>query len=134
MPDRQRHSGTYTIGKKFRFEAAHHIDGFGPDHKCAHNHGHSFQIELTLTALALTPPGVVTDFGQLAAFRRYLKQNFDHHDLNTVLSVQPTCENIAAHLADWFVDNVEDGIPGQLTSVQVTEGDSWARYDLEPST
>ncbi|MER7816143.1 6-carboxytetrahydropterin synthase [Streptomyces sp. NPDC096153] len=67
------------------------------------------------------PPGFVTDFGDLAAFKRYLDAELDHRVLNDVLSVEPTLENLARHLAEWFVAEVEPGIPGRLGAVRVSE-------------
>ncbi|MGW9133528.1 6-pyruvoyl trahydropterin synthase family protein [Streptomyces sp. NPDC055681] len=124
-------SGRYRIGKRFTFEAAHQLPGLPEGHKCGRLHGHSYSVELVIEAESLVPPGFVTDFGDLAAVKRYLDTELDHRVLNDVLPVDPTSENLARHLAEWFVAEVEPGIPGQLRAVRVSEtASSWADYEI----
>lgn len=113
--------GRFSIGKSFRFEAAHRLQSLGPGHKCERLHGHTYHVELLLTADELTGPGFVTDFGDLAPFGRFLGENLDHRFLNEVLPCEPTSELLARYLAEWFVTNLEPGIPGRLTAVRVSE-------------
>jgi 6-pyruvoyltetrahydropterin/6-carboxytetrahydropterin synthase len=119
----------YEIGKRFRFEAAHHLPGLPEGHKCARPHGHSYTVDVVVTAGDLTPPGFVTDFAELAMFRSYLDTSLDHRDLNEVMDFPPTSENLAEHLASWFMTNVEPCIPGRLVRVRVSEtAGTWAEY------
>jgi 6-pyruvoyltetrahydropterin/6-carboxytetrahydropterin synthase len=119
----------HRIGKQFSFDAAHHLPSLPASHKCSHVHGHRYTAEFILTADSLTPPGFVTDFGDLACAKHYIDTTLDHHDLNEVLSVEPTCEAIAQHLACWFEENVAASIPGRLEAVRVSESPtSWAEY------
>lgn len=113
--------GRFSIGKSFRFEAAHQLPSLGPGHKCARLHGHTYHVELLLTADELTGPGFVTDFGDLAPFGRFLEENLDHRLLNEVLPCEPTSELLARYLAQWFVTNLEPEIPGRLTAVWISE-------------
>ena len=53
---------SHTIGKRFSFEAGHHLGGLPDGHKCARPHGHSYTVEVIVTAGELTGPGFVTDF------------------------------------------------------------------------
>lgn len=123
---------TYTIGKRFAFSASHCLPGLPEGHKCGRLHGHNYEVEVVVTAEDLTGPGFVTDFGDLAPVKTYLDDAFDHRDLNEALDVPPTSENLAAHLADWFVVHVEPQIPGCLVSVRVSEtGSTWAQYTPE---
>lgn len=125
-------SGTFIIGKTFDFEAGHRLAGLPPGHKCSRQHGHSYQVEVVLTAQALEGPGFVTDFADLAPFKRFLNAEFDHHNLHEILPFDPTSERLAQFLAGWFIQNVEPGIPGRLVAVQVRETErSWARFDVE---
>jgi 6-pyruvoyltetrahydropterin/6-carboxytetrahydropterin synthase len=122
----------HTIGKRFSFSASHHLPGLPPGHKCGRLHGHNYVVELTFTADTLTGPGFVTDFGELAPFKKYVDETFDHRDLNEVIEVPPTSEHLAAHFADWVVAHLEPGVPGRLTSVRVSETEStWAQYTRE---
>ncbi|MYR60205.1 6-carboxytetrahydropterin synthase QueD [Streptomyces sp. SID625] len=124
--------GTFAIGKKFGFEADHRLPGLPSEHKCARQHGHSYEGEVVLTAPLLEEPGFVTDFGMLAPFKRFLDTELDHHNLHEALPFEPTSERLARFLAGWFVQNLQQKIPGRLVAVLVREtGSSWARFDVE---
>ncbi|GAA3388830.1 6-carboxytetrahydropterin synthase [Streptomyces roseoviridis] len=124
-------SGRFTIGKVFDFEAGHRLPGLPPEHKCSRQHGHTYEVEIILTAPALQEPGFVTDFGDLAPFKRYLNTELDHQNLHEVLDFEPTSELLARHLAGWFIQNVQPGIAGRLVAVRVRETRrSWARFDV----
>ncbi|MEU0715615.1 6-carboxytetrahydropterin synthase [Streptomyces lavendulocolor] len=123
--------GTFTIGKTFDFEAGHRLRSLPPEHKCARQHGHTYEVEVILTAPALQKPGFVTDFGDLAPFKRYLDTELDHQNLHEVVDFEPTSELLARHLAGWFIQNVQPEIAGRLIAVQVRETQrSWARFDV----
>jgi 6-pyruvoyltetrahydropterin/6-carboxytetrahydropterin synthase len=124
-------AGTFTIGKTFTFEAGHRLPSLPPDHKCSRQHGHSYQVEVILTAPALTGPGFVTDFGDLAPFKAFVDTELDHHNLHEVLPVEPTSENLARFLAGWVIQHLEPQLPGRLVAVRVQEtARSWARFDV----
>ncbi|MGH3908483.1 MAG: 6-pyruvoyl trahydropterin synthase family protein [Pseudonocardiaceae bacterium] len=121
----------YRIGKTFTFDAAHCLSSLPPEHKCSRLHGHTYTVEIVLFAEQLAPPGFVTDFGDLRPVRDYINATLDHQYLNTALDVEPTSENLARHLADWFTTNIEPTIPGHLESIRVAETPtSWAEYHL----
>ncbi|MDH6144145.1 6-pyruvoyltetrahydropterin/6-carboxytetrahydropterin synthase [Kitasatospora sp. GP30] len=124
--------GEHRIGKQFRFEAAHYLPGLPEGHQCGRLHGHSYTVEFVLTADRLTGPGFVADFGDLAPVKKMIDSTLDHQVLNEVLpEVVPTSENLAAHLAGWFVEHVEPGLPGRLVSVRVSEtATSWAQFEV----
>jgi len=123
--------GRHRIGKLYRFEAAHFLTGLPEGHQCAQMHGHSYAVEFVLTAEQLVGPGFVTDFGELAPVKRMIDETLDHCVLNEVLPVVPTSENLAAHLAAWFVEHVEPSLPGRLAAVRVSEtASSWAEFKL----
>ncbi|MEW1760477.1 6-carboxytetrahydropterin synthase [Streptomyces cyaneofuscatus] len=124
-------TGGFTIGKKFDFEAGHCLPGLPPDHKCGRQHGHSYEVEIVLTASTLEEPGFVTDFGALAPFKKFLDAELDHRNLHEILPFEPTSERLAQFLAGWFVQNVQPTIPGRLVAVVVREtSSSWARFDV----
>lgn len=50
---------TFRIGKRFTFEAAHQLANLPEGHKCGRLHGHSYNVEVVLTATELTGPGFV---------------------------------------------------------------------------
>lgn len=124
----------YRISKKFTgIEAAHRLDELPDGHKCSRLHGHSYTVEVTVTAGNLTSPGFVVDFAELAPLGDYLKKAADHRVLNEVFGFQPTSENLARHLYDWCQDNIP--LPGgaRIESVRVSEtAATWAEY--QPDT
>jgi 6-pyruvoyltetrahydropterin/6-carboxytetrahydropterin synthase len=125
-------TGKFTIGKTFDFEAGHRLPGLPPEHKCSRQHGHSYEVEVIITAPILEGPGFVTDFGDLIRFREFLNTELDHANLHEILPFEPTSELLAQYLAGWFIQNVEPDIPGRLAAVRVRETErSWARFDVE---
>ncbi|GAA4198109.1 6-carboxytetrahydropterin synthase QueD [Streptosporangium oxazolinicum] len=125
--------GSFEITKRFRFEAAHRLDGLPEGHPCGRLHGHSYRVDVKLTADRLISPGFVTDFADLAPVQKYLDTALDHRLLNDVLDIEPTSENLARHLAEWFLDNLQAGLPGRLLAVTVSETEtSSAEYRVEP--
>ncbi|MGW4200937.1 6-pyruvoyl trahydropterin synthase family protein [Streptomyces sp. NPDC004726] len=123
--------GTFTIGKRFMFQAGHQLPSLPPEHKCARQHGHSYEVEVILTSDSLVPPGFVTDFADLRPFKEFLDEHLDHRNLHEVLPVEPTSELVAQYLAGWFIEHLEPAIPGQLVAVCVRETTtSWARFDV----
>jgi 6-pyruvoyltetrahydropterin/6-carboxytetrahydropterin synthase len=87
-----------TITKQFAFEAAHRLYGLPAGHKCGNPHGHSYRVEVVLQSEALNEHGFVRDYGDLNEFGDYIKQNFDHHDLNQVVPFPTTSENLCFYL------------------------------------
>lgn len=95
---------SYTISKRFRFEAAHHLTSVPPEHKCRRPHGHSYVATLYLGAKELDEHGFVIDYAALDSFKTWLAENVDHRDLNELdwfrhNAKQTTAENIATWLA-----------------------------------
>ncbi|MGW2105047.1 6-pyruvoyl trahydropterin synthase family protein [Streptomyces sp. NPDC001948] len=124
--------GTFTIGKTFDFEAGHRLSGLPAGHKCSRQHGHSYVVEVILTSTTLDDPGFVTDFGDLAPFKKFLDTELDHRNLHEILPFEPTSERLAQFLAGWFVQNLQPAIHGRLVAVLVREtASSWARFDVE---
>jgi 6-pyruvoyltetrahydropterin/6-carboxytetrahydropterin synthase len=123
--------GRYRIGKTFSFDAAHRLGGLPEGHKCGRLHGHTYSVEIVLTSWELGEPGFVTDFGDLAPFKRYLDEHLDHRSLNDVLPCEPTSENLARFLAEWVIENVESALGGLLDRVRVSETpSSWAEFKV----
>lgn len=118
---------TFTIGKRFSFAAAHHLDGLPAGHKCSRVHGHTYTVEVRLASSDLDSAGFVADYGDLDPLKCHLDAELDHRDLNEVLPVQPSCENIARYLYGWCQDNLKYG--HLVTVVRVSESPAtWAEY------
>jgi len=119
----------YTITKSFAFEAAHHLNGLPLEHQCSRSHGHSYRVEVELSAWYLNSASFVVDYGDLDIFAKYLKHNFDHRDLNEIrdfkeVPIQTSAENLAKYFYDWCV-----AAWPETTAVRVSEtARSWAEY------
>lgn len=117
----------YTITKEFKFEAAHSLFDLPPDHKCGRQHGHSYRVEVELSSTQLNEHWFVLDYGELDEFADYLKNDFDHFDLNEldILTIpQTSAECLAKFFYDWCKQR------WVLTSaVRVSETKkTWAEY------
>lgn len=125
VPDTER----FEIRKTFAFSASHALAGLEPDHPCGRLHGHNYVIELVLAAPAVDGRGFVVDYGELAPFGRYVDRHLDHRHLNDVLDVNPSAENIAAHVYRWSRAHLDDPVASRLVAVRVSETPkTWAEY------
>lgn len=105
----------YTLIVRAGFDAAHHIPGHSG--RCAEVHGHSYRVECEFVGgETLDELGMVHDFGDLR--RRLVAVLPDHRDLNDVMDVIPTAENIAAWL---YARLAADGLPISSVTVWETE-------------
>lgn len=80
-------------------------------------------VTLVLGADGLDEFGFVTDFGDLKPFGAYLRTSAADAGLRA------TGPALVAHLAGWFVDNVEPEIRGRLVSVRVDSGTITGRWE-----
>jgi 6-pyruvoyltetrahydropterin/6-carboxytetrahydropterin synthase len=136
------------ITKVVRFEAAHAIYGYaGP---CAHIHGHSYELHVTIAAKDQTDgfiegTGIMVDFKELKAWLQELVIKIFDHKLvlskaylaattNTflqqevvVFDAEPTAENLLIHIQK----EITGKIPSHLTllSLRLWETrDSYAEW------
>jgi len=81
------------------FASAHTLRDYpGP---CSRMHGHNWKVEVEVDAAELDPVGMGLDFKVIKQSARNLVNELDHRYLNDVPpfdTVNPTAENIAAHL------------------------------------
>lgn len=124
-------AAVYRIGKSFGFEAAHRLGQLPEHHKCARVHGHSYAVEVTLVGQALSGPGFVVDFAELASVKQYLADTFDHQLINDVVAVEPTSENLARLIFNWCSEKLPlpDGVCVEAVKVSET-ATSWAEYRM----
>src|SRR5579859_4467520 len=121
------------VTREFTFEASHHL----PDHrgKCLRPHGHSYRLQISLRGPLIDAPGqsddgTVMDFDDLkrivnatiieqlsdsvprgSAARPLETGGMDHNDLNAVIGIRATAEN----LVHWIWDAlVAGGVPDAL--------------------
>lgn len=119
----------FEIGKRFTFAAAHQLDHLPDWHKCHRLHGHNYVVEIAVSdadGFGLDERGFVIDYAELQPFEDYIKDYFDHRNLNDVMgqSRLTTAENLAKHFYEKAVTLFAD-----VRSVTVKETEkTWATY------
>lgn len=107
--------GQITVSQSFGFSASHELRLLPTNHRCRRNHGHNY----TITASAIVNDGAAVNLELLG---EYLTTAFDHRLLNDQVDFHPTSELLAAHLAEWFEDNIETAArPIALVEMVVSE-------------
>jgi 6-pyruvoyltetrahydropterin/6-carboxytetrahydropterin synthase len=98
----------FTIEKIFEISASHALD---LDYKspCENIHGHNWLITVICQSETLNKNGMIIDFAEI---KRLIHGKLDHQDLNDVLDINPTAEN----LAKWICEQIP-----LCTSVSVQE-------------
>ena len=113
----------FEISIKGDIASAHHLREY--EGKCKELHGHTWKIEVFLRGEKLDKLGMVTDFSLLKQkFKDFLKA-IDHvnlNDLDHFKSVNPTAENIAKYIFDYFGQELRP-LDLVISKVQVWESD-----------
>ena len=95
--------------KSFGFESAHSLPHLPPGHKCGRLHGHSFRCEVEVTGEVDPKTGLVTDYADIKAACRPLRDQLDHRHLNEIAGLEnPTSEMICR----WIWDRLKPALPG----------------------
>ncbi|MEJ2630363.1 MAG: 6-carboxytetrahydropterin synthase QueD [Acidihalobacter sp.] len=90
---------TYTLTVLTDFAAAHTLRDYPGD--CSRMHGHNWKLEAEIHATALDGVGMAVDFKDMKRVAREVAGELDHRYLNDLppfTTVNPTAENIAAHI------------------------------------
>lgn len=123
----------YIIAKKFKFDAAHRLEGLPQGHKCGNLHGHTYSVEVALQSKVLSSEGWVIDFTDLKFVKQYIDDTLDHKFLNDALPFQTTSENLAQHfynlVNEWLHENGHLNVWVKYTRVSETEA-TYAEYRL----
>lgn len=108
----------HTISKDFTFEAAHQLDPelLSRAHKCCRPHGHSYRVRIYCSAEKLDARGFVIDYAEISAAVEPLIARLDHQNLNDILPIHTTAEN----LAEWLFNKLSSSLPS-LSQVDVFE-------------
>lgn len=117
-----------SIGRKAHFDAAHHL----PNHegKCHSVHGHTWHIEVEVTAPMLKKKGpetgMVMDLALLKVEMNKIIDKFDHQLLNRPGVSNPTCENLIS-LFYIELQPLEKLYKVEVTKIKIQEGEGgWA--------
>jgi 6-pyruvoyltetrahydropterin/6-carboxytetrahydropterin synthase len=106
------------------FSAAHRLREY--QGKCEQLHGHNYRVHVTVRAEAPGPGGMVIDFGELKKIVVQILEPLDHsylNDLEPFDRVEPSAENIAAHLFQEIARELDEG-GEMLHSVSVWESET----------
>lgn len=119
----------WTIAKEFSFEAAHSLPHLPLSHPCHHLHGHSYKVIVGVSGDELHSQNAwVIDYADITQVVYPVIAELDHSNLNELLPVKTTAEN----LAKWLFDEIRKVIPG-LSFVEVKETNSTsAVYSKDP--
>ncbi len=87
----------YRLEKTYHFDAAHHLRNTKSlvSKKCCNRHGHRWYVKVVIKTNKLID-GMIIDFGKI----KKIIDNFDHKDLNDIISFDPTAENLAGFIHD----------------------------------
>ena len=108
----------YYIEKRIEIAGSHCLD-LDYESKCRNLHGHNWIVIVKCKSETLDHNGMIIDFTKI----KELGNRLDHHNINDVVSFNPTAEN----LAKWFCDNIESCYE---VSIQESEGNI-AKYIKE---
>lgn len=104
----------------FSFDAAHSINCFGPDHKCAGLHGHTYSVRLEVSQDAADLQDYIVDYADIKkVWNQECFSKLDHQNINPLfhaMGKESTSENIAVFISDCFN---KAGLP--LSRVEVRE-------------
>jgi len=103
--------GTYYLTVKDHFDAAHRLYDYpGP---CRELHGHTWDIEVTVSARELDSIDIVYDFKTLKDDLHAVLDSYDHHYLNEIApfdEISPTAENLARVIYDRLHERIDPKI------------------------
>ena len=86
----------YTVIKRMEVSAAHSLT-LSYRSKCESLHGHNWIITVYCRARELNEDGMVVDFTHI---KKMVHERLDHHNINDVIPMNPTAENIARWVCD----------------------------------
>lgn len=113
------------LGLIAEFDAAHSLPGYPG--KCAHMHGHTYQVEMVVEG-EVGQDGFVMDFYELKKILGSALQELDHRCLNEILP-NPTAESIARWIAERLKKEME-ATSIRLYSLKLWEGkNKWVLID-----
>ncbi|MFP4165050.1 MAG: 6-carboxytetrahydropterin synthase QueD [Chitinispirillaceae bacterium] len=118
----------YEITTEAHFSAAHHLrDYHGP---CENLHGHNWVVRASVQCETLDQSGLGIDFKVLKGNLKNILEEFDHKDLNEVLELNPSSENIARYVFKKLQKALESH-EGRVSRVEVQEtpGNCAAYYE-----
>jgi len=88
----------FQVKKRIKISSAHKLKLSYPS-KCTNLHGHNWIVDVYLQSQKLNANGMIMDFDHMASS---LKDKLDHKILNDIIDFNPTAENLAKFICDFF--------------------------------
>ena len=98
-------SAILTVGKDFRFEAAHSLPHLPEGHKCRNLHGHSYRFRVEVKG-PIDGRGFVVDYAEISEIVDPIVARLDHQNLNDLFARPTTAENLAMYLLKEVEDHL----------------------------
>jgi queuosine biosynthesis protein QueD len=111
----------YTLTVKDHFDAAHALIGYPGE--CKNLHGHTWDIEVSVSGEKLDEVGILYDFKDLKRDLHNILDNYDHHYLNEVApfdKINATAENLARVI----YEKLEETLPEHISLGEVAVWES----------
>jgi len=114
----------YTLTVEMKFASAHQLRQYMG--RCENLHGHSWKVQVSVTAQKLNKIGLAMDFTELKRITNEIVSPLDHTCLNSLppfTDINPSSENIAC----WIFNSLKEKLLGyevKLKSVTVWESDT----------
>lgn len=116
LPEIKESDPMWKVSKEFRFDAAHSLPFLPESHKCHHLHGHTYTVRVHCSGDLIPDRSWVVDYADIKAAVQPLVDALDHKNLNDVVGMPTTAEN----LAYWFWSKIAPVLPS-VSSVDVHE-------------
>lgn len=85
----------YYLKKKMEVAGAHHLN-LDYSSKCSNIHGHNWVVTIYCKSEILDKNGMIVDFTSI----KNIVNQLDHQDINNVVGMNPTAENLAKWLCE----------------------------------
>jgi 6-pyruvoyltetrahydropterin/6-carboxytetrahydropterin synthase len=114
----------YTLMVETKFASAHQLREYSG--KCENLHGHSWKVQVYVTAETLNNIGLAMDFTDLKRITNDLVEPLDHACLNDIppfTDINPSSENIAR----WIFSSLKEKVASynvKVKAVTIWESDS----------
>ena len=117
----------YYVSKRVEIAGSHKLD-LDYESKCRNLHGHNWIVTVWCKSRLLNKAGMIVDFTVI----KEVVMRYDHANINDLLNVNPTAENMAKQISrelnDVLMEQPNDPV---CTKVQVRESEgNWASYEL----
>lgn len=122
----------YRIEKTIKVSSMHNLN-LDYDSPCKNKHGHNYTIKVGLVGSGVNHNGMLLDFSHL----KRIVNVFDHDNLNDIMDVNPTAENMCLYIANAVnnalaLQNQVDNVDTEVEYVKIWEtDDSWAEWRAE---